>query len=444
MGGGQQRAPSPRSSTPVEEPSPGFSGTPAPTQGSGPGAPLGVLLASLDLSDGVHQRHVDLIGRAELRPPDVQGAAFEGYRSMPQAVLRAREVSHTSVVLQNAASRFLVVETDVNPQTSHSPDGSPWHVREHMISSTAANPVRVVRALEEGCSDFDATQRRANEQWGQARRDGLTTSYNAAESTYEDEVRAIGGRDLQVGHRRTSTIDGSQSTTPGEVIVDTQPTNDDTALARSGVAGAIPRDRTSRDPAVQAPTFNRSGLNRPQNAVEQTLIHEGTHVAHAQRTLELRHQWQATRGSIGFEAWLRQESRAGRISTEDATVAVQSLSGESSGTEIMARVEAFTSSFHRHAPDDPSAFGQLATLPGYWVSAGGAPDSDIEPVRQRALARLQSYYSSLDQPHRDAFDRFVASPANFPGAAGERPEFAEAGRARLLPALQAIRSQARR
>jgi hypothetical protein len=299
--------------------------------------------------------------------------------------------------------------------------------------------VRLVRAMTEDPIDYDEARTEARARRNQAGRDGLLSSQGQAENAAARQLRALGGRDLSVGTRHTDIVNEPVST-PGDIGLDVQRSNTDSAMARSGLDTRVPADPHAAEPAVLRPTFTSNGLDRSRVAVEQTLIHEGTHQAHAQRSLELRRRWQAAGARGSFEDWLRQEQRAGRISTEDATIAIQGLSGETGGTEILARVEAFTSTFHRNPPGEPDAFVQLRTLPGYWVRTAGR-EQDFEPIRRLALQRLFHYYQGLDEPHRQAFDRNAADRGNFPGGAGEDPQIVAQGRERLVPELQAFRGR---
>jgi hypothetical protein len=415
-------------------------------------------LGSVQLSSVGQQRGVSLIARHELVPADRQPGQFDGYTGVIQAVVRGREVQTTSVVVRDRDGRYHVFDTGLTPLPARAPDGGAWQKTESLTSQQGVfEGVRVVRLFEEQAVDFGEANGRAQGEWSAmhgeapdpARTEGGRSHYRRAQAGYEDEVRSIVGNDMHVGHRDSSASDDNdlQDTPGAEILVDVRPNNLDgaRALARSGIpdaAGPGLGVREAPDPAVARPRFNREGLiDRNQSAVAQTLIHEGTHVGHAERTLELRHRWQARGGGVSFDAWLLREQRAGRLGVEEVTVARQALLGETSGIEIMARVEAFTSTYDRLPPDDPAAFVQFSTLAEYWVPVM-APDSLIEPIRRIALDRLFHYYEhALDEPHRAAFDRFVASPGNFGGGADDRPEFSARGRATLVPALQAFRGR---
>jgi hypothetical protein len=401
----------------------------------------GALLARVTLRAPGAERGADLNARSELVPADQRPGAFAGYTSQIQAVLRGREASTISVVVRDSDGRFHVFDTGLPPFPAQAPDGDRWH---HSLSSLARQGsfemVRPVRLFAEDGVDFDEAREGANAQQSAAGQSGLTADYTRAEAGYERELRAVVGNDVAVGHRRTDSEGGNHDTPGAEVLVDTQPANTDPALANAGI-GHMPADRGSPDPEVHHPVFTRVGLqHRTRNQVEQTLIHEATHEAHAERSLSLRHRWQASGGGMAFADWVQREAHAGRVSTEDAYVALQATHGETSGTEIMARVEAFTSTFTRASADDEGAFTQLATLAGYWMPAQ-ATEAEVQPIRQLALDRLFHFYSQgIDEAHRQAFDRWVAVPAHFGGGQNDE-QLTARGRALLQPALAGFRAR---
>lgn len=142
------------------------------------------------------------------------------------------------------------------------------------------------------------------------------------------------------------------------------------------------------------------------------LKHEETHRAHVQLALQLFDEWRNQSSTPSFKNYLEQQVKKQRISQVEAILALEQ-SKPSSGlryhTELLAEVEGFTSSFHVLAPDPKNneALQDFTKIPVRWERS----ESDVQEL---TIRKLQYYIQRLDQPHREAFDKFVVEKSQEP------------------------------
>jgi hypothetical protein len=407
------------------------------------GQELGTLILSAGTTEERplrDERELTLTAQRELLPAGEEPQRFGGYKSQMQAILRGREVNTISVVLGDADGHFHVFDTGQAPLPAKTPSGADWEHHAFTTRPTAARVTshRVVRAVQEDAIDFDQTRDRANASWNARGQEDHPNAFLDAQSQYDREMHGLVGNDVSVGQRSTQVLDHNEDTAGAEVVLNLRPDQQDTTeLAHAGMMGAMPADHSTPNPEIAVPIVNRNGLSRSRQGLEQILIHEATHVAHSERSAALRERWDRSGSTLDFVTWLMKEHAAGRVGTEDAYIAQQATTGETAGTEVMARIEAFTSTYHRNPVNGPDAFQELSTIAAYWARPSATEDAALAPIRQIALERLYRYYAhGMDEAHRVEFDRWVADAGHLAGVTNIDPT---AGRALLAPALQGMR-----
>jgi hypothetical protein len=136
------------------------------------------------------------------------------------------------------------------------------------------------------------------------------------------------------------------------------------------------------------------------------LLHEEAHLAHDRRTIELYDRWNTSLSGLTFDAWLRAERDARRISAIDAALAIEAAGPRTHGflphTELLAEVEGFMAAYHAAGPKNRDRFFDRLSWMGHrW--------SFCDPeVQAFAMRKFRYYYDrTLRGPARQAFDEYV-------------------------------------
>lgn len=138
-----------------------------------------------------------------------------------------------------------------------------------------------------------------------------------------------------------------------------------------------------------------------------TLLHEEAHLQHDLRTIELYEEWRTSGSGLAFDAWVRKQVTARRVSDVDAVLAIEAAGPRTLGflpnTELLAEVEGFMAGYHA-ATSAQSRTRFLVRLPvmGHrWSFAD-------QVVQELAMRKFRYYYEhTLQAPERQVFDRFV-------------------------------------
>ncbi|MBE8522633.1 hypothetical protein ILP97_34960 [Amycolatopsis sp. H6(2020)] len=176
----------------------------------------------------------------------------------------------------------------------------------------------------------------------------------------------------------------------------------------------------SLDPLAPIPelcvVLGRGALRPSSPAYTRAVLdHEWRHVAHFRRAFHLVGLWHRSGGQRPFPDWLAREHRAGRISIEDLLLTRERVESGATGTsvrvgitETYAPLEAFLNNFNAMPLEMPERdlFRQLADFADRWY----APlDAQGRAMQREMLGRFRPFRARLDQPHRAAFDRYVAA-----------------------------------
>lgn len=143
-----------------------------------------------------------------------------------------------------------------------------------------------------------------------------------------------------------------------------------------------------------------------------TLRHEMVHVEHLNLALSAAKKWINSKTKSSFNDWLDEQHDKGRMSSLDLELSKDAANDKRANTELLAYAEGFMTAFLLAPPapgdNDDAAFSQLYGM----IASPAEPWAYANvPARQEALGRLQEYYCHvLDQPHREAFERFVLTP----------------------------------
>lgn len=168
------------------------------------------------------------------------------------------------------------------------------------------------------------------------------------------------------------------------------------SLGRGGI-GRLPTTRTARAPRPSVAVGPRAFRSESRLHLLGTVIHESEHFAHGARSVELLERWRRSRSRRTLQAWLQGELRARRISQVEYDLAVERINGGEDVTETRARMEAFTSIYHR-LPITGTAyrFTQIDGMAEYWLRAG-------HRMNNESMRQLATYYRGLDATHQADF-----------------------------------------
>ncbi len=150
--------------------------------------------------------------------------------------------------------------------------------------------------------------------------------------------------------------------------------------------------------AIGPGVFDR---NNP-NDVRATFLHELTHYAQAQRSIELLRIWRASGSRLSFESWLSQQERRDRISATERLITARFTERNDHSTETLAHLNAFLYSYPRADLSDPDnfLFRSFFSFSGHWNTAG-------RELQDTTIQSILRFYNTLTAPYQSRFFNYV-------------------------------------
>jgi hypothetical protein len=255
-------------------------------------------------------------------------------------------------------------------------------------------------------------------QWAATNRTEIKTLYSDAAKVAQADKVFVGPAAVTNATDNINIVDGSAKPRvflPGLNFSAAQIDQGATGYVAPTGGELIDKLTPSRtDPLPKVALVLSSQALSSKNAALRVLRHEMVHVEHLTLALKTAKRWIDSKTKSSFEDWLNEEHDKRRISSLDLELSQDAANARSANTELLAYAEGFMTAFLLAQPapgdNDDAAFVELYGM----ITSSAEPWANANvPARQEALGRLQEYHCHvLDQPHREAFERFVLKRRN--------------------------------
>jgi hypothetical protein len=318
----------------------------------------------------------------------------EGYDNRLQALGAARASgTQNATVIQDAKGKWHAVETNIYykpPGTSAAKTSF-----KSVESVPLPNPQRWADLKKTASEKIQAWQANKTPETRKAAEDAYKALMSESLGVDPSEINVISREDQAVGGKLNFMLDLPH----GEAT---------TGTSKSKFMQPLPtgkKDTSVRDPS--AITFGPAAFLNPVHA-GGVLVHEATHLQHQNRADEVLKEYRATGPKDTFTQYLldRLDGKIKPKLTRDEynTILEQTKEGGGPGrehSEVLASTNEFFATFAHLDPNDKNA---LALKPlgdlSDWRALGALDEKALH-------ARFESFYNTLDDDHRFAFDNEV-------------------------------------
>lgn len=352
----------------------------------------------------------DIRVESELTPPGRDPGRFEGYTDRLLAVARCWREDALCAVFEDDSGRYHAMKTN-------------WPARDPRVEGLHLSPAEGIRGLQWVHVTDEAAARAAEEadggrhrSWGdrvqQVKRwhdawtagtvppdfqpnDGQRTRQALREAIERGYVSLL-AEVLGIGRNEIHVARSADDWEPRRINFDLTLT----VRGRGGI-GSLPEDRETDNLPEPTVVIGPKAIEAETRlSALATAIHEATHYAHGERTLELWNRWRRSRLHLTFVEWLRRR-RSRKDDPEEEILAEETVRVGKSNTEALARMQAFVSTYHRFELDDTrTRFISIDMLPNYWSGTDSA-------VKTNIIRRLATYVDSLPDKYRQDLVRHM-------------------------------------
>lgn len=346
----------------------------------------------------------------EIVPSGERPGRFTGYRHRLQALAQAWRQDTLCGIGEDREGRFHVLRTDWplhSPQAETRVQIIPYENPLFVHLWWVEMPTEQGRGARTGPGSWAQRVSRARD-WSSAwRRRTIPQDFPAGcrheprhgrtlsdlRRCLEAEFVDLLAEALGIGRDMIHVARSRQDRNPNAVNFDLELTE---AVGRGGI-GRLPTTRTGSVPRPTVAIGPRAFVSESRLRTLSTALHEVGHFSHGARSIELLERWRRSGSRMTFEDWLRRERQARRISQVEYDLTVERIRGGEDATETLARLEAFTSVYHR-LPITRTAyrFTQIDGMAEHWARAG-------HQINRDSIRRLADYYRGLDAAHRADF-----------------------------------------
>jgi hypothetical protein len=398
----------------------------------------GKRLGTITAGAGAAPIALPLIAAAEIVPSTEEPGSFAGYFDASAArEVGVRRPTITAIVNDKRMGRFRVFETGVATLRQSVPfsvaaaeTGLDYVVADwvNLQGDPLPDPAERAARIEEATKLRDAFLKTYERRMGgddPARDAALQRVRQAYQALVEEAIPFASGRinvSFELDYRdRSMQLHRVTTAQPSMINVDLTgryaggfQTALDPMSEIPGLPGARTRT-TVRDLFTDQPGISYEpyialttvSITEDPLQTRMTLLHEEAHLEHDVRTIALYEDWRLSGSGLAFDAWVRQQTAARRVSDVDAALAIEAAGPRALGflpnTELLAEVEGFMGGYHAatSAQSRTRFLDRLAVMGHRWSFAD-------QVVQELAMRKFRYYYEhTLQAPQRQVFDEFV-------------------------------------
>jgi len=230
-----------------------------------------------------------------------------------------------------------------------------------------------------------------------------TPSEEAYRPLFRDIARTAGLGDLPGFDLNSIPLTDQKTAKPGlNISLTTSGEPGHTGWIDASGQFGVPLNLTRAKPTVSIGVILTAGaLNADKGLSLRTVRHEMVHARHKLKVLDAVRAWQNAPGKQSFDEWLTGQVKRKKMTNLDVALIGKGAKDASANTEVLGYVEGFMHDFHRRPAEWDQGRLSIAELLGAvrtskldtWRQADTA-------VQDEAMARLQTYYGTLDAAHQ--------------------------------------------